>query len=118
MPANHSYYQEMRRLQSQHVATANSALRTTEEYDALSDDGLFILSERRRMELACILEEFKNRPLNQRNYMELQRELRAAELMPEQLFGHLSGLEAQVRNNHYMSRIVQSWQRMNSRGKL
>ena len=106
-----SYYRQMR-----HAAFQPQGLYDESSPSAELELSDIVLGSRSRAELACILEEFGNRPLTQRNYVELQRELRAAELMPDQLFG--IGEEQQRRGNIYMSRIVQSWQKMTSRGRL
>lgn len=81
------------------------------------ESGFPAMSERRLTELACIIEEFRTRPLTQQNYLALQRELNAAELMPEQLFCSREDEEAQRLGNRYMSYIVQSWEHLQRRGK-
>ncbi len=111
-----SYYRQMREHKAQQVAAARPC-EFADTFISLLESDLYLLSGRKRRELACIMEEFRTRPLTQKNYLALQRELTAAELMPEQVFCYDLGDDQKKRGDHYMSYIVQSWQKM-ARGKI
>ena len=109
-------------LDAQHIPNHGSAHHNRYMLDLChantGSDAVLVLSERRKQELLGILEDFKNLPLTQKNYLELQYELKAAGLLPEQIFANQHHGDRDGQNNHYMSYIVQSWQKMASRGKL
>ena len=77
-----------------------------------------MLSEQNRRQLAYILEEHRYVPMSQKTYASLKYELQQAGLMPEQVFCGENSEDSVRRDNHYMSRIVQSWQKMSGRGKI
>ena len=68
--------------------------------------------------LTYILEDYRGVPLSQKSYASLKHELKLAGLLPEQVFVGQSTEDSLRRDNHYMSRIVQSWQKMTARNKI